>query len=192
MKTSILMFLIIISNSFFGQTTRKIVKDFDGDNKKDTVRIDSDNNILICALSTQKYKKVKSKEIQKLNFGNTLLATKKGFEFWNDFDRSGFKCVFEYNFKAQKMQLIQMRRVDDVLVYNYGEKYKGSSSVNLITNKYVGNFYEVQNNKVVKIPTIFTDMIFAKTYLETFSDRLCFEYEAKCLALYNKKRGVNP
>ena len=30
-------------------------------------------------------------------------------------------------------------------------------------------------------------MVLPETYLETFSDILCFDYESKCLALYNKK-----
>jgi hypothetical protein len=187
-KKIFFLLLIIISNSFFGQTTRKIVKDFDGDLKNDTVRIDSDSKKLICLLSTQKFKKVESGEIQRLNFGNTLLSTKKGFEFWNDFDRSGFKCVFIYNQKAKKMQLIQMRRVDDILSYDFGEKSKGLSTVNLITNKYVGNFYQLYHKKLLKMPTINAEMIFPKTYLETFSDILCFDYESKCLVLYEKNK----
>ena len=54
MKLLIISFLMLISSSILGQTTRKIVKDFDGDSKKDTVRIDSDTRTLICLLSTQK------------------------------------------------------------------------------------------------------------------------------------------
>jgi hypothetical protein len=188
MKKIFFLLLIIISNSFFGQTTRKIVKDFDGDLKKDTVRIDSDSKKLICLLSTQKFKKVESGEIQRLNFGNTLLSTKKGFEFWNDFDRSGFKCVFIYNLKEKKMQLVQMRRVDDILSYDFGQKSKGLSTVNLITNRYVGNFYQVYQKKLIKMPIINVEMIFPKTYLETFSDTLCFDYEAKCIVLYDKNK----
>lgn len=101
-----LLFFIAITNFVLAQSTRKIVKDLDGDSKKDTIRIDSDKNILICTLSTQNYREIKSKEIKKLNFGNTLVSTKKGFEFWNDYDRSGFRCLFEYNPIDKKIQLI--------------------------------------------------------------------------------------
>lgn len=188
MKKIFFILVVLMSNSFFGQTTRKIVKDFDGDQKNDTIRIDSNSRTLICRLTSQKFKKVESKEIEKLNFGNTLLATKSGFEFWNDFDRSGFKCVFAYNKTVKKMQLIEMRRVDDILSSDYGTKFKGLSTVNLITNKYVGNFYQVYNKKILKMPTINSKMVLPETYLETFSDILCFDYESKCLALYNKNK----
>lgn len=189
MKKITFLLLINLSFSVFGQSVNTLIQDFDGDSKKDTVRIDSDSKTLICLLSTQKYKKLQSGKIQKLNFGNTLVATKKGFEFWNDFDRSGFQCVFEYNPKAKQMQLVQMRRVDDILRYDYGEKAKGKSSVNLLTNDYIGDFYKVANGKLQKIPTIKTKMAFPTTYLETFNDSLCFDYEAKCLALYKKNGG---
>lgn len=176
-----------ISVAGFGQSVQKIIKDFDGDSKKDTVRVDNDSKTLICLLSTQKYKKIQSGKIWKLNFGNTLVSTKRGFEFWNDFERSGFRCVFVYNPKAKKMQLVEMRRIDDILSYDYGQKAKGKSNVNLLTSEYTGDFYKVTQGKLQKMRTIKTTMILPKTYLETFSDSLCFDYEEKCLVLYEKE-----
>jgi len=184
MRKTAFLFFFSLSLAVFGQSVQKIVKDLDGDSVKDTVRIDNGSRTIICALSTQKYKRVQSGKIQKLNFGNTLVDTKKGFEFWNDFDRSGFRCVFEYDPKAKKMQLVQMRRIDDVLSYEYGDKAKGKSTVNLITHQYTGDFFKAVHGKLQKIPTIKTKMIFPKTYLENFSDAICFDYESKCLALY--------
>ena len=81
-----------------------------------------------------------------------------------------------------------MRRVDDILSSDYGGKSKGLSTVNLLTNQYVGNFYQIFNKKLLKIPTINAEMIFPVTYLETFSDSLCFDYESKCIAIYNKNK----
>ncbi|HEU4496388.1 MAG TPA: hypothetical protein VFR70_04990 [Flavobacterium sp.] len=188
MKKTILFFLIVFSVSAFGQSTRKIVRDFDGDLKKDTVRIDSDKKVLVCRLSAQKYKKTESGEIYRLNFGNTLVPLKNGFEFWNDFGRSGFQCVFEYSQKLKKFQLVKMRRIDDDLRHDYGEKAKGKSSVNLLTGEYAGDFYEAYQKKLRKMPTIKAKMNFPETYLETFSDILCFEYEKKCVALYEKNK----
>ena len=188
MKKIIFFFLIVFSNSIFGQTTRRIVRDFDGDFKNDTVRIDSDKRIIVCLLSTHKYKKIQSGKIRKLNFGNTLVPIKKGFEFWNDFDRSGFRCVFEYNQKLQKFRLIQMRRIDDILSFDYGDKAKGRSNINLLTNEYRGNFYEVYHKKLQKIPTIKAKISFPEIYLETFNDNWCLDYETKCLALYEKNQ----
>ena len=111
LKYHFLLLLLFLTFSVSAQSTRKIVKDFDGDLKKDSVYIDSDRKILILWLSSQKYKRVESKPINYLNFGNTLVATKSGFEFWNDYDRSGFISVFKYNKTAKKMQLVQIERM---------------------------------------------------------------------------------
>ena len=51
MKKIFFILVFFMSNSFFGQTTRKIVKDFDGDLKNDTIRIDSDSRTLIYRLT---------------------------------------------------------------------------------------------------------------------------------------------
>jgi hypothetical protein len=49
----------------------------------------------------------------------------------------------------------------------------------------MAQFNVVRNNKIVKLPVITAEMVFPKTYLETFSDDINFSYEAKCVALYN-------
>lgn len=189
MKHNILFLLIFVfSFQVSGQSLRKIVRDFDGDAKKDTVRIDSDSKSLICRLSTQNYKLIQSGVIQRLNFGNTLVATKEGFEFWNDFDRSGFQCVFRFNQKEKKFQLVKMRRIDDILSFDYGDEAKGKSSINLVTNEYIGDFYQLYQGKLKKMPTIRAKMVFPATYLQTFNDIICFEYEKKCLTLYKTKQ----
>ncbi|RZJ87448.1 MAG: hypothetical protein EOO20_16035 [Chryseobacterium sp.] len=188
MKNYLLIFFLSISNLAFTQTTRKIVKDFDGDGKKDSVFIDSDKDILMLWLSTQRYKRVESKEITHLNFGNTLVETKKGFEFWNNYDRSGFISVFEYDKNAKKMKLVQMRRSDDMLGRDDPNQELYESSVNLITNKYVGIIKTRVKGKVVN-QIINADLDFPKTYLEKFSDLINFDYQAKCIALYNKNKS---
>lgn len=189
MKKIAFLFFAGLSLAVSGQSVQKIIKDLDGDSVKDTVRIDSNSRTIICALSSQKFKKIQSGTIQKLNFGNLLVSTKKGFEFWNDFDRSGFRCVFEFDPEVKKMRFVQIRRIDDILSYDYGEKAKGKSSVNLLTNQYKGNFFRAVNGKLQKIPTITAKMTFPETYLETFSDEICFDYQERCLALYKKYGG---
>jgi hypothetical protein len=179
------LLLTLLSVTVSAQSTRRIVKDFDYDLKKDTVYINSDSDQLECRLSTQKYKKIVSGKIWRLNFGNTLVATKKGFEFWNDYGRSGFISVFEYNKKEKKMQLVKMKRTDYQLSGTYSGENGGTSSVDLVTNRYMAQFNVVRNNKIVKLPVITAEMVFPKTYLETFSDDINFSYEAKCVALYN-------
>ncbi|MFC3561405.1 hypothetical protein [Pedobacter jamesrossensis] len=188
MKYYIAFFLFMITTTSFAQTTRKIVKDFDGDLKKDSIFIDSDKDILVLWLSTQKYKRIESKEIRYLNFGNTLVATKRGFEFWNDYDRSAFVSVFEYSKTAKKMQLVQMRRTDDILRGDFPGEKTGTSTLNLLTHKYVGVFKKGVKGKVVKMPVINAEIVYPKTYLETYSDAINFDYQTKCIALYEKNK----
>lgn len=187
MKYTISLIILLLSNVVSGQSTRKIVKDFDHDLIKDTVYIDSDKDVLVCLLSRDKFKKIESEEIRYLNFGNTLVSTKRGFEFWNDYGHSGFISVFEYNKKAKKLQLVQMRRTDYGLSSEFPGGKRGSSSLNLLTNKYVGQFYKIRNKKLVKLPVIHATMIYPVIYLETFTDAINFNYEARCGALYEKQ-----
>lgn len=187
----ILFLLTIVSATAFGQSTRRLVKDFDHDLKKDTVYINSDTKTLFCRLSSQKFKKIESQKIWKLNFGNTLVATKNGFEFWNDYGRSGFISVFAYNRIEKKMQLVKMKRTDYEVSGTYSGENGGTSSVDLLTNKYTAQFNVVRNKKIVKLPVIHTEMVFPKTYLQTFSDDINFDYEAKCVALYNQYQAKN-
>ncbi|WP_293312236.1 hypothetical protein [Pedobacter sp. UBA5917] len=183
--TAVFLFFILPATSF-AQSTRRLVKDFDHDLKKDTVYINSDTKTLFCRLSSQKFKKIESLKIWKLNFGNTLVATKAGFEFWNDYGRSGFISTFAYNKTEKKMQLVKMQRTDYEVSGTYSGENGGTSSVDLLTNKYTAQFNVVHHNKVVKIPVIHTLMVFPKTYLQTFSDDINFDYEKKCVALYNQ------
>lgn len=180
-----LFLFLMVSLTTSAQTTRKIVKDFDGDGRKDSVFIDSDRDILMLWLSTQKYKRIESKEITHLNFGNTLVATKNGFEFWNDYDRSGFISVFQYNKTAKKMQLVQMRRTDDKLGRENPNEGLYESSINLLTNKYLGVIEREVKGKTVKT-FINAVIIYPKTYLETFGDGINFDYQEKCIAIYEK------
>lgn len=191
MNTSILKYFTVLLLTTLtvrvsAQSTRRLVKDFDFDLKKDTVYIDSDQKLLVCLLSTQKYKKIESKLIRHLNFGNTLVALKNGFEFWNDYGRSGFISVFAYNTKEKKMQLVKMKRTDYQISGTYSGENGGHSSVDLINSKYTAQFYKMQHKKMVKLPVINTKMVFPKTYLQTFGDDINFDYEAKCVALYQQ------
>jgi len=182
-KCHFILLQLFLSIAVSAQTTRKIVKDFDGDLKKDSVYIDSDRKKLILWLSSQKYKRVESKPINYLNFGNTLVATKSGFEFWNDYDRSGFISVFQYNKAAKKMQLVQMRRTDDKLGRDNPNEGLFESSINLLTSKYLGIVKRKVNGKTIKV-LINSEITYPKTYLETFGDAINFDYQEKCIAKY--------
>lgn len=185
LKYHSLFFLLFLTVTVFAQTTRKIVKDFDGDLKKDSVWIDDDKKVLILRLSSQQYRKVESKPIYYLNFGNTLMATKSGFEFWNNYDRSGFISVFKYSEIAKKMQLVQMRRTDDKLGRDNPNEGLFESSINLVTNQYLGVIKREVKGKTVKT-FINSEIIYPKTFLETFGDAINFDYQKKCIAKYEK------
>lgn len=188
--------VLLLSLTFFcpliAQSNRQIAKDFDGDKIKDTVYIDSDLDKLVCLLSSNNFKKIESLKIRSLNFGNTLVETKNGFQFWNDYGRSGWINEFEYNAKEKKMQLIKIYRTDyDIDRQKYGEAVKngsGKSSIDLRTNRYVGNFYDVHDGKLRQLPTIIKQLVFTDTFLYCFSDDINFEFENKCLKFYEKAK----
>jgi len=196
LKQFIIILLTISSCTSFSQSTRQITKDFDGDKELDTVLIDSDLNKLFCSLSTNNYKRISSLEIRSLNFGNTLVETKKGFEFWNDYGRSGWINEFQYNSRLKKMQLIKISRTDyDIDRQKYGDEIRygsGKSSINLLTKSYVGNFYTVVKDQLKKLPTITATMDFTETFLYCFNDDINFEFEKKCIALYEKAKKETP
>ncbi|RZK18792.1 MAG: hypothetical protein EOO86_09290, partial [Pedobacter sp.] len=185
LKYPFLFLLLFLTFAVSAQSTRRLVKDFDGDLKKDSVWIDDDKKVLILRLSSQKYKKLESKPIYYLNFGNTLVATKSGFEFWNNYDRSGFISVFKYSKTAKKMQLVQMRRTDDILGRDHPNEGLFESSIDLVTNKYVGVIKREVKGKTVKT-FINSEITYPKTYLETFGDAINFDYQEKCIAEYEK------
>tara|TARA_R110000751_G_scaffold135_1_gene521 strand:+ start:13227 stop:13811 length:585 start_codon:yes stop_codon:yes gene_type:complete len=192
MKQLVVIIPFIVFNITLAQSTRQITKDFDGDKKMDTVYIDSDLDKLICVLSSNNYKKIESLKIRSLNFGNTLVKTKNGFQFWNDYGRSGWINEFEYNNNVKKMQLIKIYRTDyDLNRHTYGDLVKngsGKSSVDLKSNTYIGDFYDVYNGKLRKLPTITKQLIFTDTFLYCFSDDINFEFEKKCLQFYEEAK----
>lgn len=66
----------------------------------------------------------------------------------------------------------------------------GESSVNLLTNQYIGkwSYYDLNKDYLVKMPEIRAKMIFPKIYLEDFSSDIYFDYSEKCSELYYKKK----
>ncbi len=185
-KIILLIFLIIQANFVYSQVTKKLIKDFDGDNKNDTIYIDSVKDRLVCLLSTNNYIKKISNKIRILNAANTLIETKNGFKFWNHYSRSEYFNEFKYNSQLKKMQLIKMIRKE------YNGSTIGKSKINLLTNQYIGYFRYAENykygveNKYDSLDIIKTKIIFPQTFIETFSDSINYEYEKKCVNLLNE------
>lgn len=167
------------------------IADLDGDAISDTVYIDPVASTIVCRLSTQNFKKLASKPIDVLNEQAGLSLTRNGFEFFNNFMRAGYKNQFRYDTKAKKIQLIGMSRYEFGPATNDGS---GESSVNLLTNHYIGNwsYHDERREKLVTLPTITATIDLGKIYLEDFSDEICFEFAKRCSALYNtaKKRAL--
>ncbi|MFM6934204.1 MAG: hypothetical protein ACKOXP_02085, partial [Flavobacteriales bacterium] len=105
------------------------------------------------------------------------------------FMRAGYKNQFRYNPKSKSVQLIGMSR------YDYGNAVgdgSGESSVNLLTNEYIGiwSYFDLSTNKLIKIPTIKSIMHFNETNLEDFSENTYFNYADRCSELYDKYKQI--
>ena len=186
-KNIIILTLTIVTNFAFGQN--KLVKDIDNDGKNDTIFIDVEKSTIVCKLSTLNYESISSKPIEILNEPSVIIETKNGFAFFNDWMRAGYKNQFRYNFKTKRIQLIGMSRYEFGNAANDGS---GESSVNLLTGDYIGNwnYYDMEKDSLIKIPTIRTKMKFKTINLEDFSDETYFNYAEKCAELYHKYKKI--
>lgn len=106
--------------------------------------------------------------------------------------RAGYKNQFRYNKKTKKIQLIGMSRFEFGNAANDGS---GESSVNLLTNDYIGNWnvYDHlannENGELIKLPTIKTKMKFGIINLEDFGEETYFNFSEKCSTLYYKEKN---
>lgn len=189
MRKSIILILTLFHYALvFGQD--QLVEDLDNDRINDTVYVDREASRIVCRLSTQQFKKIQSKDIDVLNENAGVRATKNGFEFYNNWMRAGYSNQFRYEVKTKKMQLIGMSRYEFGNAMNDGS---GESSINLLTNDYIGNwnYFDAKKEQLVKIPTIKTKMVLGKIYLDMFNDETYFNYAGKCAALYEKNRKLH-
>lgn len=166
----------------------QVVKDLDKDGIKDTVRFDPRQGVLVCRLSTQQFRPVTSKPglSDELNAG--VRATKSGFEFYVNYMRAGYANQFRYEAQDQKIRLIGMSRYELGPATNNGS---GESSVNLLTNNYIGNWnaFDEEKRKLVEMSVLEAKMYFPKIYLEAYDGSWQDKYQEKCSALYYKQRS---
>lgn len=188
-KISLIFVLIFFATQI--SFAQKLIKDIDLDGKKDTVYVDNTEFRIICQLSTQNFKKIKSKQIEILNEMSGIVEAKNGFSFFNDWMRAGYKNQFRYNKKTKKIQLIGMSRYEFGNAANDGS---GESSVNLLTGDYIGNwnYYDfLANNEegeLIKMPTIKTKMKFKEINLENFEENTYFGFADRCSELYYQQK----
>ena len=188
--TSLKLLLLLLFSSLLFAQDHLIKSDFDGDKILDKVYFDSDRGMVVYQLSSQKFKKV---ETDSYNDDGTLSLGKKknGFEIRISQMRAGNSYQFRYEKETGKMRLIGMWRTEFGPANNDGS---GESSVNLLTNNYIGewNYYDVEKSELIKIPSIKKKMIFPKTYFNdfgglffTFMDKDVQYYEAEKKRLYH-------
>ena len=188
MKTvRILLTFLAMTNFAKGQNS--LIKDLDQDGVKDTVFVDVNTAKIVCLLSTLAYQPISSKPIEILNETAGITATKTGFEFFNDWMRAGYKNQFSYNSKTQKIQLIGMSEYQFGNAANDGS---GEGKLNVLTSEYVGNwnYFDLEKQKLIKIPTIHSKITFDTIFLEDFSDETYFIFGQKSSELFEKHKDL--
>jgi len=188
MKRIVLVLCMIMCQSIsYAQT--ELVKDIDGDNMQDTVYVDTKESTLVCKLSSHDYNSIKSYYIDIRDVECSVSSARNGFYFSKDWMRSGYKCQFRYDNRLRKIQLIGMSRYEFGGATNDGS---GKSSVNLLNNRYVGEWkcFDELSLVLLKIPTIKQKMELPVTYLSSFDDEISNLYLSKCSELYSKNRKL--
>lgn len=195
----LLALITILSISSFAFAQDKLVKDIDFDGKNDTVYIDQKALQIVCRLSTQNFKKLRSKEIEMSSDNTYVKATRNGFELRNNWMRAGYACQFRYEKVEKRIRLIG---ITEYAFGNAANDGSGEASANLLTGDYIGNWHyfdhlaNKERGELVKIPTIKAKIKFKKIYLEEFSEESYFDYSThlegiveKYEALERKRRG---
>ena len=158
--------LIAMSNI---QAQDRFVKDLDNDGIRDTVYLSIEDSVIVCKLSTQNFAKIVSKPINIMKMNSGIRETEDGFEFYDDWMRTGYANRFKYNTKTQKMQLIG---ISDYAYGNVVNDGSGESCVNLLTGDYIDNwnFYDSESDTLIGSTTK-SKMYFETINLEDFSDK---------------------
>jgi len=170
--------LLLMTNLTLLLANADLKTDLDHDGKLDKVYFEEkkESVYLVCELSSQNFKKVRSQDIGEfIGRLDQVSLTKKGrgFEYSVDFMRAGYTRQFRYEPKSKKIQLI------GVSSYAYGNAANdgsGESSYNLLTNRYIGNFnyWSLLEDKLIKMHTIENRTKYPKIYLENF---VSFEFD---------------
>ncbi|MNK06442.1 hypothetical protein D3C87_243400 [compost metagenome] len=188
-KTILITTLLLLQLAAFAQD--KLVKDIDFDGKNDTVYIDRKQLQIVCRLSTQNFKKLKSKPVEMPSDNSYIKATRNGFELRNNWMRSGYTGQFRYEKVEKRIRLIG---ITEYAFGNAANDGSGEASANLLTGDYIGNwnYFDHLANKekgvLVKIPTIKTKMKFKKIYLEEFNEESYFAYSTQLEGIVEKHK----
>lgn len=189
MKNILLTLLILSQYLSFSQSFERFEKDIDFDNVYDTIYVDYDKATIVCKLSSLDFKKTESLPIESLTEQSGVSSSKNGFKYNNIWMRAGYSSQFKYNKKTKKIELIGMSRYEFGNAANDGS---GESSVNLLTDDYIGNwnYYDHETDELKKIPSIKTKMYFSPISLETFSEETYSDFAKKCADLYHRFKQI--
>ena len=162
--------------------------DLDLDQRSDTVIFDKARAIIVCKLSTQAFREIKSLELTFDGRQSGIEKKGRGFSYTVPHMRAGYHCDFAYNKTLKKIQLIGMNRYEFGPANNDGS---GESSVNLLTDNYVGvwNYYDLENSRLIEMPAIKRKMVLPGTCLETFDDKIVNQYISRCVKLFEKEKA---
>jgi hypothetical protein len=159
--------LTLLTANIWANNTLNIDLDHDGKNDKVYFEDENDEFYLSYELSTQNFKKVRSDDIGDYASAS-LKKTNSGFKYHVDFMRAGGAWQFRYEKKTKKMRLIGMSRYE---FGNAAHDGSGEASVNLLTNKYVGewSYFNEIEDRLIKLLTIEKKTKYKKIYLESFA-----------------------
>ena len=183
--------IMVLGTGIFAFAQEKLVKDIDFDGTKDTVYIDQKTLQIVCKLSTQNFKNLRSKTIEMSSDNTYIKATRNGFELRNNWMRAGYAGQFRYEKVEKRIRLIGMT---EYAFGNAANDGSGEASANLLTGDYIGNwnYYDhLANNEkgeLVKIPTIKTRLKFKKIYLEGFGEESYFAYSTQLEGIVEKNK----
>lgn len=190
-KRSLLGLFLLACFPAFAQ--KKLVKDIDFDGKADTIYIDQKEWKIVCRLSSQNFKKLKSKYIETSGDNTVLEPKKNGFEIKVNWMRAGYTCQFRYEKNEKRIRAIG---ITEYAFGNAANDGSGEASYNLLTGDYIGNwnYYDhLANNEkgeLVKIPTIKLKMQFKKIYLEDFNEGAYYAVTDKIRPLVEKHEDL--
>ncbi len=161
--------------------------DLDRDLKLDVVVFNKQKGVIIVKLSTQKFRPIETGVFSFDPVMAGLKLTRNGFGYFNDWMRAGYSCQFKYDTVAKQVKLIGMTNYEFGPANNNGS---GESSLNLSTNKYIGNwnYWDDNEDKLIAIPTLKQNMTLPQIYLSDFSDDVIADYQKRCSKLYYEAR----
>lgn len=180
LKLILILSLILLQNSF-----AQVKKDLDGDGITDYVDFDSKSNRIVCRLSSKNLKRIYSKPIE-ATIMTGVQPTKTGFEFYMGYMRSEWAAQFRYDTNSQKIRLI------GISSNNYGPANhdgSGYSSVNLLTNEYIGvsHYFNHRKDILIELPKIKVKIFTPRIYLENFSEAQVDKIWERCWKLDNRE-----